>query len=993
MGEKLVVGPMTKGLKTNPLAFYIDNDAFPNLVNAYPWRGRVKRKRGTAQLGQLQRVIGTGTNGLGNATITISPAPIASGVAIFVVGTTVFTDPGITSPTQTLLVTGNGSGSLNRSTGVLTILGSDINASVIYFPGLPVMGLEDLNLNATQFPGTIAFDTTYSYNISTASPFNITDVSFYKNPATATYTGYTAKGTLTPVWWNGQNYQQFWTTNYQGALWATNGISSPFNPSTISMQFKPIATVAYASSTTLTITITEPAATLIIGDFVFINEVSGTNSNTVNFQTGYVTASSNNGTTTTLTVKFPNANISNQTYTGGILQYLTSNLAVPTKDTLRWYDGNPAASSGNGWVNFSPPLFSGVPPFGVEDLPPAQYYLVGAQMIFPFKDRLLFFGAVVQSSTTGPFYLQDTIVYSQNGTPYYTASFDGTNNAVTSTATVFHPILVPLNQTATPTAYFEDVTGYGGFISAGYASPITSVSPNEDVLIVGFNSRQTRLVYSGNDIVPFNFFVVNSELGTDSTFSIINLDRGVLSIGNHGIIQTSQIASQRIDIDIPDAVFEFNLQNNGLQRVCAQRDFINEWIYFTYCSDEQMWAFPNQTLLYNYREELWGLFNEVYTTYGQFRRSSGFTWATIGSEYPTWRDWNVPWNFSSSNLFQPEVIAGNQQGFVFFRDAGTTEPVSLNIANISGTTVTCPNHTLNNSDFIIINGCQGTIGQYVNGQTFEVSSPSTNSFAILGPPVPSGTYTGGGTITRIYVPEIQSKQFPISWQMARKTRLGAQQYLLSSTALGQVQLLIYLSQNSADPYNAGNIIPANSGVTNNSLIYSTVLYTCPESENLGLTPANVNLQMVTATPPSEQQQIWHRINTSLIGDTVQMAITLSSDQVTSFTPTNITAAITGATNAYPCVLTCNNVLAAGQMILISGVLGMTQLNSVQPSASTRYYQVISANSTTATINVDTTSFGAYTSGGVVTVVSNTNAFSEIELHGFVIDVQPSSLLA
>ena len=66
MGEKIVVGPMAKGLKTNPLAFYIDNDAFPQLVNAYPWRGRVKRRRGTSLLGQLQRMIGT-TDGSGNA--------------------------------------------------------------------------------------------------------------------------------------------------------------------------------------------------------------------------------------------------------------------------------------------------------------------------------------------------------------------------------------------------------------------------------------------------------------------------------------------------------------------------------------------------------------------------------------------------------------------------------------------------------------------------------------------------------------------------------------------------------------------------------------------------------------------------------------------------------------------------------------------------------------------------------------------------------------
>ena len=34
--------------------------------------------------------------------------------------------------------------------------------------------------------------------------------------------------------------------------------------------------------------------------------------------------------------------------------------------------------------------------------------------------------------------------------------------------------------------------------------------------------------------------------------------------------------------------------------------------------------------------------------------------------------------------------------------------------------------------------------------------------------------------------------------------------------------------------------------------------------------------MVTAT---QQEQIWHRVNTSLLGDTVQVAITISPEQM------------------------------------------------------------------------------------------------------------------
>ena len=107
------------------------------------------------------------------------------------------------------------------------------------------MGLEDLILTVNQFPGTLAFDTTYSYNISTTSPYSIWDVSFYKNPKpdAVNLPGYIPKTTWTPTTWNGQDYQQFWTVNYQGALWATNGITQPFNSTKIGMQFKPISAI------------------------------------------------------------------------------------------------------------------------------------------------------------------------------------------------------------------------------------------------------------------------------------------------------------------------------------------------------------------------------------------------------------------------------------------------------------------------------------------------------------------------------------------------------------------------------------------------------------------------------------------------------------------------------------------------------------------------------------------------------------------------------
>lgn len=986
MGEKIIVGKFDKGLKNDVKPFQIDNDSFPVLFNAYQWRGRVRRKRGTEFLCRLTRQINTATvqtDGAGNYNnnlITVlglgSTATIKFD-SIFI-GVDIFTDT--TPPTGVLTGSTIGTGTIDYSTGALTITGgpATTNIQFQYYPGLPVLGLEDFGLPNNAFPGTIDFDTTYSYSINTSFPYPVVDVSLYKNPLTNG--AYTQKTTPTAITWNSQDYQQYYSVNYQGALWVTNGVTVPFVSTNIGMQFKPIVAVTRLSATTANLQITGHG--LVVGDFVFVNEVLTTTG--INFQTGFVTTvtDANN-----VIVTFPNATITTNG-TGGIAQYLT-NRSNNSKDGIRWYDGDPTAGTGMGWVNFAPPISQSN--FSIGDLPAAQYYLVGSKIIYPFKDRLLFIGPVVQSSGGTIAYLQDTVVYSQNGTPYYTASYTNdptpTVDNPTSPTNVFTPLLVPTNQTATSPSYFGDQTGFGGFITAGIDQPINTLSSADDVLILGLSSTQTRLVYSGNDIVPFNFFIINSELGSSSTFSSINMDKGCLTLGRRGFIATSQVDCKRIDLDIPDAAFETRLLDNGTERTCAQRDFINEWVYFTYSSKNNVNnKFPTTTLQFNYRDNSWAMFGESYTTYGNFQRQTGFTWETVGFVYPTWDSWTDPWEAGESTLLQPQVIGGNAQGFVIIRGIGVDEATSSYIKSFAGSVVTSVNHSLSDGDYIIISGAIGTIGQYVNNQIFSVAAATANTFT-LNNLVGTGTYLGGALITKMYVPFIQTKQFPTAWQFGRKTRLGVQQYLLTTTKKQQIQLLIYLSQNAANPYNDGNIVP-HVNTENSSLLYSTILYTCPESTNLGLTASNTNLQMPGA---SSQQSIWHRMNTSLIGDTVQIGFTMSDIQMRSLDNVSVNGlTITGAMQSNPAVLIANNDLYSGQLIKISGVVGMTELNFRVDDNN--YYNVLSATSTTITIQVDSTAFTAYTSGGILHVVSPLNQFAEIELLGFILDVNPSQML-
>lgn len=775
MGEKIYIGNFAKGLTKNRLPFVIDNDAFPTLFNAYVWRGRVKRKRGTSLLGRLQLVQGT------------------------------------------------------------------------TYSDRPVMGLVDFVSGNSTFPLLLAFDTVKSYMFNqTTSPGFFFNVTYYKVTGNAFN-------------WSGGDYQQFWTTNYQGALWATNG-----NPG---LNLAIGTYISGSGGTTITMNLKVSAVnltTLVVGDVLFFNEWTSGGS-TINGLTGSVSnisgAASGN-----YVVTFA----SNQTVAGtGVVLLMTSSIAG--QDGIKWFDGDPTSGTGTspngltGWVNFNPPLSLGA--FGFDDFSPQIYYLAGATAILPYKDRLLFFGPYIQSKTdASPTQLIDTVIWSWNGTPYFASP---TPNAPSGNAYSFDV-----------TAYYVDVTGKGGYLSAGISQKIATVNRNEDVLIVGFTRRQTRFVYTGNDLSPFLFYSINSELGSVSTFSGITLDRGALAIGLYGITLTTQVSCQRIDLEIPDEVFNISDSNNGNLRVNAVRDFYREWIYFSYPYSSSPWKFPTQTFHYNYRDNTWAIFYENYTAHGSFSiLTSGLalTWATVGNRYPTWASWNEPWNSSAQTVGFPQVCAGNQQGFVMLLDEGTAEGPSGYISTVTTInplvlSINSPNHCLMENDYIQLqnmtgapelNNLIGSVSLIPSGNTFD-----TDNFLLtfLVDHNYAGGYTSGGVFARLSQPFIQTKQFPIFWEAGRQVRLGVQKYLFDATEDGQVTINIYLSQDPDDAWNSGPIVPDPSSV-NNSLIYSDTISTAPEPNNLQ-TPVSAG-----------QYQIWHRLNTSLIGDTVQIGITLNDLQM------------------------------------------------------------------------------------------------------------------
>jgi len=241
------------------------------------------------------------------------------------------------------------------------------------------------------------------------------------------------------------------------------------------------------------------------------------------------------------------------------------------------------------------------------------------RIILPFKDRLVCFNTWEGGTLAGSNQFPQRARFSQNGDP--TDQVNG---------------------------WLDDVVGRGGFVDAPTSEAIVSAQFIKDRIIVFFERSTWEFVYTGNQILPFIWQKINTELGAESTFSEVPFDDVVLGVGQTGIHQANTSGIERIDVKIPDEVGKINNSNNGPDRVHGIRDYFLETVYWTFPSAIHNATFPDQVLLFNYRNNTFALYNDSFTTYGYFQDISGYTWATL--PYPSWAAWDEPWTIRPTNF-------------------------------------------------------------------------------------------------------------------------------------------------------------------------------------------------------------------------------------------------------------------------------------------------------------------------------------------------------
>lgn len=484
----------------------------------------------------------------------------------------------------------------------------------------------------------------------------------------------------------------------------------------------------------------------------------------------------------------------------------------------------------------------------------------------------------------------------------------------------FSQIGDPTDQT---NGWRSDVFGRGGFVDAPTNEAIVSAAFFRNTLIVFFEYSTWQLRYIGEYGLPFIFERISSDFGSVSTYSPVVFDQGVMSVSDRGIIQAAANGVTRLDEQIPEQVFSFEIQNSAPNFVHGVRDFEKELVYWNYldtANASTTQSYPNTVLLFNYRNNTWAKFRDTITCFGPAQFQFSVTWDSLDTFWES----SVSWDSVDDQQYVDYVTAGTQAGFVNIYqnpDATTPLPITTLYAPTMAITaidftqhptqITIPAHNLANGEIIYITGTLWSgIDPGLNNQIYRVTIANTGMPLMPDPDIitlsiwdqeslsydavditSSATYIGGGRITLFPKMNIVGKDFNPFQGAGKQFKLSFIDFQMDSNLAS----------------------PGINAVTIQLFVNSYL------GEQANLIAANKEL--------------------------------LNSSQNSGF--------ITNATQANPCQITSpDHGLIPGTAIYIANIQGMTQLNAA-------IYRITVVDSNNFTLdNTDSTGFSAYTKGGV-----------------------------
>lgn len=397
----------------------------------------------------------------------------------------------------------------------------------------------------------------------------------------------------------------------------------------------------------------------------------------------------------------------------------------------------------------------------------------------------------------------------------------------------------------------SDQFGKGGFIDAPINEEIVSARFYKNTLIVYFERSTWRLQYLGEYGLPFIWERISSDFGSESTFSTVLFDNGVLAVGDKAIVGSSGSDVQRIDLAIPDQVFSFLNDDDGLKRVHGIRDFKKELVFWCFPDFDSLGNgqyFPNKTLVYNYRNNTFAFFRNNVTCFGNFQYFDGISWDRTDIY---WYQEDVYWDDVEQSNF-PLIVSGNQQGFAHYYNYPNVDSTveakiiandqeSLSITGVTvgadNTQLTIKDHNLVSGEIIYVAGLNFVVTatpeagstdlnnriysiQYVDIDTIRIFvwSPDDNAWVdIVATNV--GDYVGGGVVALFPNILIETKDFnPVKDALGMNIKTSYIDFLFDVTDPSPIQVLMQMNAvgfdigNSSGNQTQGNLLIGNKSV-------------------------------------------------------------------------------------------------------------------------------------------------------------------------------------
>jgi len=705
-----------------------------------------------------------------------------------------------------------------------------------------------------------------------------------------------------------------WTFNIYTLLTITPEPNAEINPGSVSISIATLATpFVDAGNGTLT------------------NATPG-NSGTINYMTGSVTLTTTVGAGHASTITF--------SYFPGlpVMGILRREVATIGIDATVWFDTKYAYQYINGfqelvpgttWTGTNTDFFWEANFQGAT--PDLRYFFVtnnNLDLVAPSYDPIRYYNNTTWIDLQPLVTATVTLWQAQILIPYYGRllalnTWEGLTAGTYAGATNFFA-RCRFSQIGDPTdqtnGWRSDIFGRGGFIDAPTNEAIVSAAFFRNTLIVFFEYSTWQLRYIGEYGLPFIFERISSDFGAVSAYSPIVFDQGVMAVSDRGVIQAAANGVTRLDDQIPEQVFSFEIQNNAPNFVHGIRDFEKELVYWNYVDTSNSstnQSYPNTVLVFNYRNNTWAKFRDTITCFGPAQFQFGITWDSL----TTFWESNVSWDNVDDQQYVDYITSGNQQGFINIYnnpDAETPQPVTTLYAptlaitavnfGVTPAQITIPSHNLANSEIIYIQGMLWTgIDPGLNNMIYNVTVVDANTITLsiwnfnsqsydAVNITSSAVYIGGGRVTLFPKMNIQGKDFNPFQSEGKQFKLSYIDFQMDanieSPAIAATTIQLFVNSYLGEQ--------ANLLATNDSLINSALN---------------------------------------------------NSSQNSRF--------ITNATQSNPCQITSpNHSLIPGTLIYIGNVEGMTQLNSAIYSIT-----VVDANNFTLD-NTDSTGFSAYIKGGV-----------------------------